>query len=512
MSQNQVVVIGAGVGGLSAALDLRRRGYEVVVLERHDEVGGKASARDWQGYRWDEGPSIIVMTWVYDELFQSAGLDPAAYLTFDRLDPVFRIVLSDGRAVEIGDGEDGLHRAIEGIDPTDADAVGPFLRKVDRYAKVIGRAYCDRILSSWGQVMLSPLLLSAAVISPQRTYMEELHGFFKNPSVRELFHGFPTYSGFAPDKAPAPLVLVPWTIVREGVFYPREPGGVSAIPRAIARACQDLGVEIRLGVEVEAIERDARGAVKGVATSHGWFETSLVVSNSEYIHTYRMLRGGPTLTEPSAAMRDGDARPSTSFFTIQLACDRAWPQTRHHLLMLTQGSHRVYDEIFLRGEYPSDPPLYLNTTSVTAPGDAPAGGSNPFLVVGAPALRPGASRDSAAELAYAERLLDTLERAELPGLRASIQSMKVTTPWDWQSRFHAFRGSIYGLGVEHNVLGGGFRPINYLPEVPGLYFSGGSVQPGPGLPMVCQSGKLVAAQIARDAPRTRRIPASVATG
>jgi len=503
MATRKAVVIGAGLGGLSAALELSRRGYDVIVLERHATPGGKASTRSWNGWRWDEGPSIVVMTWVYRELFEAQRLDPDAFLPFKRLDPAFEVILSDGRTLTIPADEQGCVEAFSQIDPNDAQALQFFLAKVDRFAKLIGRSYCDRILETWPQVMLSPLMVSAAVISPNTTYVEEIKQWFKNPWIRELFYGFPTYSGFDPASAPASLVIMPWIILREGVWYPCQ-GGIAAIPRALAAACREVGIEIRTGVEVEAIERNALGNVTRVATSQGPIETEIVVSNADYIHTLRMLRGGP-LSQEVQAMRSGRAEPSTSFFTVQLACDRVWPHLSHHLLTLTPGSQQVYRQIYHEHRYPDDPPLYVNTTSVTDPGDAPPGGSNPFMVINIPPLKregdpiePEATREF--QEAYADRAIKRLEDSGLEGLNASIRHRYITSASDWMSRFYAFRGSIYGLGPSHNILNGGFRPLPILKEVPGLYFVGGAVQPGPGMPMVVQSGKIVAARIAKDFP------------
>jgi phytoene desaturase len=373
---------------------------------------------------------------------------------------------------------------------------------MDRFARLIAHAYCDRILETWGQVMFSPLMLSAALISPSKGYAKEIDEQFRSPAIRELLYGFPTYSGFDPQRAPASMAIIPWTIIREGVWYPAS-GGVAAIPRSIARACRDSGVEIHTGVEVEAIELDSRDNVSGVATSSGPIPTKVVVSNADYLQTFRMLRGGQGFSDDVKDLRAGKAEPSSSFFTVQMACDRRWEALAHHILVLTRGSSRVYDELFVRGEYTSDPPIYANVTSETDPDDAPIGGSNPFVVVGAPPFKPGQERDREFEERYADRLIARLEGAGLPGLASATVSRRITAPHDWRDRFTAFLGSIYGLGNRHNILGGSFRPLNYRADVPGLYFVGGGVQPGAGMPMVVQSGKITAERIARDMPAPR---------
>jgi phytoene desaturase len=504
-----VVVIGAGLGGLAAALELRRRGFEVTVLERHAEVGGKASdRREGDGWRWDEGPSIVVLPWVYRELFLASGLDPDHYLPLNRLDPAFRIMLPDGRALDIAASEQGLRDAFATIDAHDAGpGLTSFLAKADRFSAMLGHAYCDRSIENWGQVAFSPLMVSASIISPFTSYRDEIDSHFRSPLIRELMYGFPTYSGFDPKTAPASLVIIPWTIIREGVWYPAS-GGIRAIPLAMRRACLDQGVTIRTGVEVEAIERDETGRVRGVATSSGTIAARVVVSNADYIRTHELLRGGPALPPAVEALRQGRAEPSSSYLTLQLACDRTWGLLAHHLLILTPGAGDVYSEIFDDGVYPADPALYVNTTSTTDPDDAPNGGSNPFIVVGVPSLRAGVDRDEDQEHAYAERVLDRLEASGLEGLRGSIQHRVMKGPTYFRHQFDAFRGSIYGLSQAHNILGGGFRPINERPEVPGLFFAGGGVQPGAGMPMAVQSGKITAELVAKRVGRKGRALAS----
>ncbi|HEU5117391.1 MAG TPA: phytoene desaturase family protein, partial [Isosphaeraceae bacterium] len=497
MAGRRVVVVGAGVGGLCAALELRRHGFDVVVLERHAEVGGKAAERRQDGFRWDRGPSIVVMPWVYWSLFQANRLDPEDYLPLRRLDPAFRVRLTDERWLDIPADIEGVREAFGQIDPEAPRGLDRFLGRTDRFARAIGHAYCDRILDRWSQVMLSPLLLSAAIISPSTSYKSVIDRDFQSPAIRELLYGFPTYSGFDPVSAPGSLAIIPWTILREGVWYP-EQGGIAEIPWAIARACRDLGVEIRTGVEVEEISVDSDGAVSGVGTTNGHFKAAAVVSNSDYVHTFRMLRGNKGFSPEVESLREGRAEPSESFFTIEMGCDRRWDRLAHHMLVLTSGSDRVYEELFERGEYPSDPPLYLNVTSETDPGDAPEGGSNPFLVVGAPPQKREGETDPEFEARYAEQLLERLEQVGLNGLRASIRTREVSGPEAWRTRFHAFRGAIYGLGKSHNILGGSFRPLNYRSDIGGLYLVGGGVQPGAGLPMVVQSGKLTAARVAAD--------------
>jgi phytoene desaturase len=292
----QVVVVGGGIGGLSAAVELRRMGYEVTVLERHETPGGKASARISQGFRWDEGPSIVVLTWVYRELFEKAGLDPDQYLPMKKLDPAFRLKMADGRSLEFSSDPAILRETIASIDEEDAKGLDRFLAKCDRFAERLGSSYCDRMLNGLSDVLLSRLLWSALIVPPQRKYTDEIDSHFRNPAIRELFYGLPTFSGYDPETAPASLVILPWTILREGVWYPAT-GGIAEIPRAIARAAVDLGVRLMTSAEATSLKRNASGQITHVVSTAGEFAADVVVSNADYIRTHQMLEGGPEFSQ-----------------------------------------------------------------------------------------------------------------------------------------------------------------------------------------------------------------------
>jgi diapolycopene oxygenase len=407
--------------------------------------------------------------------------------------------MADGRSLEFSSDPKKLRETIASIDAEDARGLDRFLEKCDRFAERLGSSYCDRMLSSWPDVLLSKLLWSAFIVPPQRKYTEEIDSHFRHPAIRELFYGLPTFSGYDPATAPASLVILPWTILREGVWYPAE-GGIAAIPRAIARAAVDKGVKIVTGAEVNSIVRNASGQVTCVESTAGSFPADVVVSNADYIRTHQMLSGGPDFSESVQKRRRGEISAAASYFTLQLGCNRQWDDLAHHMILLTKGSNNVYNEIFVDKRYPADPAIYLNVTSETDPADAPSGGCNPFIVVGIPPFEPGQVRDVGRDHAYAETIIQQIETQWLPGFKNSITDMKITSAHDWYDRFYAHRGAIYGLGTDENILDGAFRPINTLQEVPNLYFVGTSVQPGPGMPMVAQSGKIVADLVAKNHP------------
>jgi phytoene desaturase len=258
----RIGVIGAGLGGLSVAVSLAAQGYAVDVFEKHNQVGGKASFYYRDGFTFDEGPSIVVMTWVYEDLFQKAGHNLADFLVFERLDPAFRIFTPQGNTFDISVEEKQLLDSIAAFSKEDAKAFKKLLSQCDLFSRIFGRDFYEKMFAGLKDIFLSRLMPSALVMSPLRNYMHEVNKRFKSELVRALLVGFPIYAGLDPRNSPTSLLLIPWTIIREGVWYPK--GGIHKIPLAIAKLAEKLGVKIHLNSEVSAIEVDKNLKTQGI--------------------------------------------------------------------------------------------------------------------------------------------------------------------------------------------------------------------------------------------------------
>lgn len=485
----RIGIIGAGLGGLSAAACLAARGYQVDLFERHDQVGGKASRYEQDGFAFDEGPSIVVMTWVYEDLFQRAGRAMSDYLQFERLDPAFRIFTRDGQPLDICAQESALIEAVASISRTDAVALKQLLSRCDLFARVFKHDFYERMFAGLRDIICSRLLPSALVLSPLKNFMSEVRRQFQHELVRSLLIGFPIYAGLDPRNSPASLLLIPWTIIREGVWYPR--GGIHEIARAIARLARDLGAQIHLNAEVSGIEvsRDLRAHTLTVNGSSARYDA--IISNSDYLHTHRLLRGEAAWPKEIELLRRGEAQPSASFLTLELALSRPFSALLHHNLLLDGDPTPSYHDIFDRGQLPRRPPVYINAPVRNDAALAPAGKDNIFVVISVPP-RPEPAPPAEYYEQYADELLTQIEGFDLSGLKEAVIFKRMNTPLSFEQRFFAFRGSIYGLGPQHNILYGAFRPLNSSQAIRNLYFVGGGVQPGAGMPLVVQSGKIVA--------------------
>lgn len=496
MSQNKRVgVIGAGLGGLAAAVCLASKGYKVDVFERHNQVGGKASRYNRDGFIFDEGPSIVVMIWVYQDLFNRVGRNLTDYLDFQRLDPAFRIFTPQNKFFDIPVEEKALLSVIETLSKHDAKAFKKLLSQCDLFVKIFAKDFYERMFSSLQDIIFSRLMPSALILPPLRNYMNDIKRRFENELVRSLLIGFPIYAGLDPRNAPSSLLLIPWTIIREGVWYPK--GGIHEIPLAIARLAKDLGVKIHLQTDVSAIEVSKDLKVKGLVINGLSEQYDTIISNSDYLYTHQLLKGIEDWPSIIALLKDEKAEPSASFLTLELALSRPFANLAHHNLLLDGDPTPSYHDIFDLGVLPAQTPIYINAPVRTDPPLAPVGKDNLFVVVSVPP-RGETKPDPIIYDDYAANLLRKIESFGFTGLEGSLLFHKVNTPLTFEQKFSAFRGSIYGLGPKHNILYGAFRPLNASQEISGLYFVGGGVQPGAGMPMVVQSGKIVADLIVKN--------------
>ncbi|MBI4852087.1 MAG: phytoene desaturase [Acidobacteria bacterium] len=489
----RVGVIGAGLGGLSVAVCLAAKGYQVDVFERHNQVGGKASSYKRDGFIFDEGPSIVVMIWVYQDLFQRVGRNLSDYLDFKRLDPAFRIFYQN-KYLDIPVDEKELLSVIETLSKYDAKAFKELLSQCDLFVKIFAKDFYQKMFSSLQDIIFSRLMPSALILPPLRNYMDDIKRRFSSELVRSLLIGFPIYAGLDPRNAPSSLFLIPWTIIREGVWYPK--GGIHQIPLAIAKLAKELGVKIHLEKNVSAIEISNDLKVNGLVIDGLSEKYDIVVSNSDYLYTHQLLKGKEDWPNTIKLLQKENAQPSASFLTLELALSSTFPKLKHHNLLLNGDPTPSYHDIFDLGVLPKQTPIYINAPLRTDPPLAPAGKDNLFVVISVPP-RGETKPDPLIYEEYAANLLHQIESFGFSGLESSLLFHNINTPLTFEQKFSAFRGSIYGLGPKHNILYGAFRPLNKSQEISGLYFVGGGVQPGAGMPMVVQSGKIVADLIAK---------------
>ena len=490
-----VIVIGAGVGGLSAAIGLAARGLGVTVLERNAKVGGKLNVWEQNGFRFDTGPHVLTMLWALGEVFENAGRRLEDVLDLVRLDTVCRYHFENGQTLDAPGSPEEAARAVAAFAPTDEAGFRRFLD----YARQVSDATTEPFLKQdfgasvrgipspqqWGQ------LTSFLALKPWRTLRDVVRENFTDPRLRQVFELYALYSGSHPARASGIFATVADVQWREGTFYVR--GGLYQLAQALRDAAESLGVVFQTNTEAAEIIVK-QGRARGIQTRCGdRLFADAVVCNADCLSALTSL-------VPHSARRQWTAprvekiEPSTSAFLLLLGVRGEYPQLAHHNSFLAADGEREFASIFDAQKPADDPTIGVACQSVTDPTKAPPGHSNLFVMTNPPALSP--HFDWSTEAAhYREVVLSKLERMGLTDLRNRIVVEQMWTPLDLESRYHAYKGAIYGLS-SNGWRQGFLRPPQVSPDVDGLYFVGGSTHPGGGVPLCALSGTNVARQIA----------------
>ncbi|MFN8492816.1 MAG: phytoene desaturase family protein [Caldilineaceae bacterium] len=486
-----IVIIGAGIGGLSAAIRLAAKGQRMLVLEQNAQVGGKMSQIYADGFRWDTGPSVITMRPVFEDLFAAAGRRLEDYLTLQPVDPLTRYFYQDGTVLDVTRSWPAFAAQIATLDKRDVAGYLNFLAYAAELHRITGPVFIydqPPTLRSFTRVPPHDILK----VDPWFTMDQVIRKHVHSPHLRQLLGRFATYVGASPYQAPATLSVIAHVELTGGVWYPK--GGIYAIAAALAQLAKELGVEIRTNCPVQQIGVKA-GRVEGVRLANGEFiAAQAVIANVDVTTVYERLLP-PEIATPKRRQRLVRTETSCSGYVLLLGVEGRHPQLAHHNIFFAPDYRREFTDIFQRGVPPTEPTIYVAITSKTEPEHAPSGCENWFVLVNAPPL--GANFDwTTQEPAYRQRVLARLADFGFD-IQSRIRSQTILTPVDLAQRTGAWRGALYGIS-SNQALNAFRRPHNRSHDLPGLYFVGGATHPGGGVPMVTLSGKVVAEMVLAD--------------
>lgn len=506
MSRSQksgkIGVIGGGLGGLAAACTLAARGHSVVLFEKNDWLGGKAAVREAGGYRFDMGPTILLMPSVIARIFSEAGRDHREALELIPLDPQWRSFFQDGSTLDLVAERGAMAGSLARFAPGSGSDAGylRFLALSERLRDVSDRYFFWRSIGSlkdmfdFKESARPGTLADVLAMRPWSTVAATVRAHAPDGRVAQMLDHFTQYVGSAPDQSPAVLCGIAAMQTSEGVWYPK--GGTRAVPIALANLARELGVVFRSGVSIRTIERDQGGGVAAVWTDGGErIAVAAVVSNCDSVRTHRELLAGTDVARRFEKRRGYE--PACSGVVLYLGLNRRYEQLLHHNFVFSRDPEEEFDAIYRKGALAPDPTCYVCAPAITEPEVAPAGGEALYVLVHAPYLRPG--HDWSRMLpSYRRVILEKLKStAGLHDIEQRITYESWLTPQDIHDRYRVLDGAIYGL-ASHGRLHGAFKPSNRSPDVPGLYFAGGSAHPGPGMPMVMMSGWIAADALDRD--------------
>jgi len=479
---DHVVVIGAGLAGLSAALHLAGRGRAVTVVERHPWPGGRAGRLDVGGYRVDTGPTVLTMPDIIDETFAAAGQTRTGRLELLPLDPAYRAVFADGSTLDVHSDPDRMATAIEEFAGF-GQAAG--YRRLREWLTRLYRTEFDGFI---GANFDSPLSL----LTPQLARLAGIGGFRKwdrmvrrhitDPRLQRVFTFQSLYAGVAPRDALAVYAVIAYMDTISGVVFPR--GGVRALPDALAAAAVDAGVQFRYDTTVNGLER-AGGRADAVLTDSGRIACDAVVLTTELPQTYALL--GRT---PRRVLR---LRAAPSAVVAHLGCRAVPPQTAHHTILFGNSWDQTFTDIIRDGQLMRDPSLLVTRPTASDPSLAPGGRDLLYVLAPAPNLERGAIDWAKVGGAYVDALIDHVADRLLPGLTDDATVLDVVTPADWAKQGMA-AGSPFALAHTFGQTGP-FRPSNMVRGIDNAVLAGSSTVPGVGVPTTLISGRLAADRV-----------------
>jgi len=497
----RVGIIGGGLGGLASACVLAARGYEVIVFERNEWLGGKAAVIQRDGFRFDMGPTILTLPGVLQRIFSEAGLRIGSVLDLVRLDPQWRSFFEDGSTLDLMADTDAMALKLAAFARGSDTVEGyrHFMRLSERLHRISHDYFFWRPVGGLGDMFDAratfqlSILQDVLAMRPGRSVAGTVRGCIPDPRVAQMVDHFTQYVGSAPQASPAVLCGIAHMQTREGVWYPM--GGTGAVPLALTKLAETLSVEFRCNSRVETI-LTSRGAVDGVRLEGGeTFKLDAVVSNSDSVHTHRELLGGA----PARAFeRRRRYEPACSGVVLYLGLKQRYHHLLHHNFVFSRDPEEEFRAIYSRGEPAPDPTCYVCAPSGTDSAVAPPGGEALYVLVHAPYLRPGHNWSRMLP-EYRRIIFEKLKRAAgMEDIESRIVFEQALTPEDIDRRYHVLNGAIYGL-ASHGRFLGAFKPGNRSPDVRGLYLAGGAAHPGPGMPMVLMSGWIAADALDKDA-------------
>ncbi|MEQ8674359.1 MAG: phytoene desaturase family protein [Aggregatilineales bacterium] len=487
-----VIVIGAGIGGLSAAIRLSIAGYNVTIYEKNAQVGGKMGQISADGFRWDTGPSVITMRHVLEELFNAAGRDMRDYFTLIPVDPLTRYFYPDGTIIDASRELSTMLEQIEALNEHDVEGYLAYLAYAARIHRVTGPVFIydqPPTPASFAKVPVRDWLKA----DPFRTMQGAIKSFVKSPQMRQLLGRFATYVGGSPYDAPATLNVIAHVELNGGVWYPQ--GGIYTIAEGMARLAQELGVSICTSCGVQQIDMQ-EGNASGIILENGEnIPADIVVANVDVTTAYKhLLPQTPQVQKRLKKLQSYEA--SCSGLIFLLGVEGTHPQLAHHNIFFSADYQAEFNAIFKQNRVPDDPTIYVAITSKADPDHAPDGYENWFVLVNAPPLTENFVWTEDKIAAYRPIILEKLARSGID-IREKIRVERVFTPNNLQTMTGAWQGALYGPSP--NSKWTAFRrPHNRCADVRGVYFVGGTTHPGGGVPMVTLSGKVAAEMIIAD--------------
>ena len=480
---DHVVIVGAGLAGLSAALRLAGAGRKVTVLERESVPGGRNGLLKKDGYAFDTGPSVLTMPSLINDAFNCVGEDMKDWLELTPLTPLYRAFYADGSQLDVhantGEMEAEIAKHISSQEAAGYRRYVDFVTKLYKYEM---NDFIDRNIDS-PLNLLTPNLARLIALGGFRRLSPKVNQFMKDPRLQKVYSFQAMYAGVSPQQALAIYAVIAYMDSVNGVFFPK--GGMHAVPRALAAAAEKHGVVFKYNTTVTNVEV-SNGRAKAVITESGErYECDAVILNPDLPVAYRELLG----KSPVSIKR---LKYSPSCVTLLVGSSKKYDFAAHHNIHFGHSWDGVFDELIKKKQLMSDPSILVTVPTHDDPDLAPAGKHSYYILFPTPNLDSDIDWKKQAG-PYRDQMIKTIEERGYTGFGDSIETEVMTTPLDWKNQGMEMGAPFASAHTFFQT--GPFRPRNMAQGIENVVFAGSGTQPGVGVPMVLISGRLAAERI-----------------
>ena len=491
-ARKRAIIVGAGPGGLAAAMLLAKGGIDVKVIERLPFVGGRTSTFEGgDGFKFDLGPTFFLYPRVLESIFTSVGRNLHDEVELIKLDPQYHLVFGQGGEIQATPDIARMEREIAAIAPEDARQFARFMNE-NRVKMAKFRPILESPFSSLLDFFSPPMLKALPFLRPWLSLDGELGRYFQDERIRLAMTFQSKYLGMSPFNCPSLFSILSFLEYEYGVFHPV--GGCGAVSRAMARVAEELGVEFSLGDDVEEILFEGKKAV-GVRSTSGTHHADALVVNADFAKAMKRLVPNH-LRNRWTDEKIAKKRFSCSTFMLYLGIEGLCDSTAHHTIYLSKDYLNNLKEIEQTHTLSADPSFYVQNACVTDPSLAPEGMSTLYVLL--PVTHQHENVDWAKEApGFRNLALKQLEKIGLKDIESRIRFERMVTPNDWEHGYEIYRGATFNLA--HNLQQMlTMRPKNRFDDLKSVYLVGGGTHPGSGLPVIYESARITSRLLAQD--------------
>lgn len=491
----KIIVVGAGIASLSAAVRLQKLGYQVTLYEKESQPGGKMNQIKAQGFTFDVGPTIVMMPEIYREVFTFAGVNPDDYIPMEKVDPMLDLHFSEQESLTFSNDLVELTKSLEAISEEDAQGYFAFLADIYKRYVIAKEMFITKSFRTWRDFYNPRSLWAGLKLKTFSDAYSSISKFVKDDRLRKSLAFQTLYIGVSPYQGPSLYTIIPMIELMYGVYFIK--GGMYSLAEGLARLFEELGGTIHYNSPVEELVIQNNRA-QGIRLKDTFIEADAVVCGADFPYAMTALIPDEKKRGKYTDKKISSMDYSCSCFLLYLGLDKTYDQTALHNIYFADDFKKNVDDLFEAGQLPQDPSFYMYRPSLMDPSLAPEGQEGLYILVPVPELSKFDDWSETVIQAYRQQIINLIKtKTPYHDIEAHIVFEEIYTPEMFKGRFNAFNGATFGLKptlAQSNY----YRPHNKFDYAEGLYFCGSSTHPGAGVPIVMQSAKLAVEELLKD--------------